>query len=147
MKVLLSIKPEFVEKIFCGEKRYEYRKSVFKNKEVNTIIVYSTMPVGRIVGEFKIKKVHRDAPSQIWEKTSEYSGVEENFYKQYFKGRAHGFAIEISSYTLYDSPIDPKEMFDNFTAPQSFSYIEDYDELLADRKNMCVVRHYETADV
>ena len=30
MKVLLSIKPEFVEKIFSGEKRFEYRKFAFK---------------------------------------------------------------------------------------------------------------------
>ena len=30
MKVLLSIKPEFVEKIFSGEKRFEYRKNIFK---------------------------------------------------------------------------------------------------------------------
>lgn len=33
MEVLLAIKPEFVEKIFSGEKKYEFRKVVFK-KEV-----------------------------------------------------------------------------------------------------------------
>ena len=27
MKVLLSIKPEFVQEIFTGKKKYEYRKS------------------------------------------------------------------------------------------------------------------------
>lgn len=30
MKILLSIKPRFVEKIISGEKLYEYRKVVFK---------------------------------------------------------------------------------------------------------------------
>lgn len=30
MKVLLSIKPEFVEKIFAGEKKFEYRRTIFK---------------------------------------------------------------------------------------------------------------------
>ena len=35
MKVLLSIKPEYVDKIFSGEKRYEYRKSMFKNKNID----------------------------------------------------------------------------------------------------------------
>lgn len=52
MKVLLSIKPEFVEKIFSGEKRFEYRKSIFKQQNIDTIVIYSTMPVGMIVGEF-----------------------------------------------------------------------------------------------
>ena len=56
MRVLLSIKPEFVEKIFSGEKLYEYRKAMFKNVNVSSVVIYSTMPVGKIVGEFKFKK-------------------------------------------------------------------------------------------
>lgn len=32
MNVILSIKPEFVEKIFSGEKQYEYRKVLFKQR-------------------------------------------------------------------------------------------------------------------
>lgn len=32
MKVLLSIKPEFANKIFEGTKRFEFRKSIFKKK-------------------------------------------------------------------------------------------------------------------
>ena len=31
MKVLLSIKPEFAEKILNGTKRFEFRKGIFKN--------------------------------------------------------------------------------------------------------------------
>ena len=38
MKVLLSIKPEFAEKIFNGTKKYEFRKSIFKNKDVDKVI-------------------------------------------------------------------------------------------------------------
>ena len=40
MKVLLSIKPEFADKIFNGTKKYEFRKSIFKNKDVDTVVVY-----------------------------------------------------------------------------------------------------------
>ena len=40
MRVLLSIKPEFVEKIFSGEKLYEYRKAMFKNVNVSTVVIY-----------------------------------------------------------------------------------------------------------
>lgn len=47
MRVLLSIKPEFVEKIFSGEKLYEYRKAAFKNEGISSIVIYSTMPVGK----------------------------------------------------------------------------------------------------
>ena len=51
MKVLLSIKPEFVKEIFEGRKKFEYRKSIF-TKDVTSVIVYSTKPEGMIVGEF-----------------------------------------------------------------------------------------------
>ena len=57
MKILLSIKPEFVEEIFSGRKKFEYRKAIFTNKKVTSVIVYSTMPVGKIVGEFTIEEV------------------------------------------------------------------------------------------
>lgn len=45
MKVLLSINPEYVEKIFSGIKKYEYRRSIFKNEAVDTIVIYSTSPI------------------------------------------------------------------------------------------------------
>ena len=50
MKALLSIKPEYVEKIISGEKEYEYRKRIFKQK-IKSVIIYCTMPVGEIIGE------------------------------------------------------------------------------------------------
>ena len=30
MKILLSIKPEFAERIFDGSKKYEFRKVIFR---------------------------------------------------------------------------------------------------------------------
>ena len=55
MKVLLSIKPEFVEKIFNGTKKYEFRKSIFKNKNIDTVVVYASSPWQYVIGEFKIE--------------------------------------------------------------------------------------------
>jgi len=37
MKILLSIKPEYAEKIFAGTKKYEFRRSIFKNPDVKTV--------------------------------------------------------------------------------------------------------------
>ncbi|RJE82780.1 ASCH domain-containing protein [Paenibacillus sp. 1011MAR3C5] len=123
MKVLLSIKPEFVEKIFSGEKKYEYRKVIFKKDDVDTIVVYSTMPEGKIVGEFKIEKIIIDCPEAIWEATADGSGISSVFFKQYFGDRLEGYAIKISNPILYDTPIDPKKEYESFFAPQSFCYM------------------------
>ncbi|RAJ11110.1 putative transcriptional regulator [Chitinophaga skermanii] len=122
MRVLLSIKPEFVEKIFSGEKKFEYRKAIFTNKDVNKIVVYATMPVGRIVGEFLIEDILTSSPKAIWNKTKEFSGVQYDFFKSYFDGRDKAYAIKIGSPILYAEPIDPKDMNAQFVTPQSFMY-------------------------
>lgn len=124
MKILLSIKPEYVEKIFNGEKKYEFRKVLFKNQEVEKVIVYSTMPVGKIVGEFEIDEVIKERPHKLWKITKKYSGVERSFYDAYYNGKEYAIAIKIKSTVLYDQPINPKEVFERFTAPQSFMYID-----------------------
>ena len=59
MKVLLSIKPEFVQEIFTGKKKYEYRKAIF-TRSVDKVVVYSTKPVGMIVGEFTVENILND---------------------------------------------------------------------------------------
>ena len=51
MKVLLSIKPEFAEKIFNGTKKYEFRKSIFKNKDVDKVIELVKNAGGKIIKE------------------------------------------------------------------------------------------------
>ena len=76
MKVLLSIKPQYAERIFAGKKKYEYRKSVFKRDDIDTIVVYVTKPVGKVIGEFKIDEILEDTPNVIWKKTKSYSGIE-----------------------------------------------------------------------
>ena len=47
MDVLISIKPKYVKKIISKEKKYEFRKNIFK-KNVDTIIIYTTSPEKKI---------------------------------------------------------------------------------------------------
>lgn len=125
MKVLLSIKPIFANEIFNGNKKFEYRKSIFKNKDIKTIVVYSTKPIGKIIGEFDIEDIIEDSPSEIWRLTKKYSGIEKHLYIDYFLNRAKGYAIKIGKIKKYESPINPYVDYDNFTAPQSFKYIKE----------------------
>ena len=53
MHALLSIKPEYAEKILKGEKLVEFRIVAFA-QEVSKIFIYATSPVCRIVGEFEV---------------------------------------------------------------------------------------------
>ncbi|PGQ52654.1 ASCH domain-containing protein [Bacillus cereus] len=123
MKVLLSIKPEFVEQIVLGNKKFEYRKNIFKRKDISSIVVYATKPYGKVVGEFEIENILIDEPKTIWGKTKDYSGITKTYFNSYFEGRKTGVAIQIKEFKEYDRPLDLCE-FDNTlkVAPQSFCY-------------------------
>lgn len=123
MKALLSIKPQFVEKIFSFEKKYEFRKAIFK-REVDTVVIYSTMPEGKIVGEFRIEDVLCDNLEDIWEQTSEFAGITYEFFKEYFNNKEEAYAIKIGEVIRYETPIDPKLVDASFVPPQSFCYTD-----------------------
>jgi predicted transcriptional regulator len=123
MKVLLSIKPEHAERIFNGSKRFEFRKAIFKNDEVKTVVVYATMPVGRVIGEFTVGEIIENRPSEVWRKTKNYSGITRNFFDEYFTGRAKAFAIEVHNPRLYKKSLNLADVHPSGVAPQSFCYL------------------------
>ena len=122
MKVLLSIKPEFADKIFGGTKKYEFRRSIFKKKEVKTIVVYASSPVQKIIGEFEIETIIKEELNRLWELTKDLSGISEDYFFEYFRNKEAGFAIKIKRTKKYNTPLSIKEDF-NATPPQSFMYL------------------------
>jgi predicted transcriptional regulator len=123
MNVLLSIRPEYVEEIVKGNKRYEFRKSVFK-KDVDEVWIYATSPMKKIIGTFVTGEIIKDTPENLWKNLNEHSGISEKEFFDYFNGAKVGFAIEIESLKLFRFPVDPKTIFHNFTPPQSFFYFD-----------------------
>jgi predicted transcriptional regulator len=122
MKVLLSIKPEFADKIFSGTKKYEFRRSIFKKKEVKTIVVYASSPVQKIIGEFEIETIIKEELNRLWELTKDLSGISEDYFFEYFRNKENGFAIKIKNPKRYNTPLLIREDF-NATPPQSFMYL------------------------
>jgi predicted transcriptional regulator len=123
MRVLLSIKPVHVENIRCGIKTFEFRRRLFARRDIRTVLIYCTMPVGRLVGEFDIANILEDEPEALWASTASGSGISKDFFDAYFEGRSRAFALQIGSLRLYNEPICPREWFDNFTPPQSYMYV------------------------
>lgn len=120
--VLLSIKPGYAEEIINGNKRFEYRTRIFK-KQVKTIVMYVTNPVGLIVGEFSIKQIIVDTPENVWLKTESFAGIKKKDFEAYFSGRDFAYAIELQDVTAYNTPINPFKVWNRFIPPQSFRYI------------------------
>ncbi|CEN87327.1 ASCH domain-containing protein [Paraclostridium sordellii] len=128
MKAILSIKPEFVEKIVSGEKKYEYRKKIFK-QNIESVIIYATKPVGMFIGEFKVKDVVHGDLENVWEKTYRESGISQKYFNKYFSNHDKAYALEIKDLIVYDKPVEPSIIIENFKAPQSFCYLRDFEKV------------------
>lgn len=124
MNVLLSIKPKYVEAMAEGKKSYEFRKSMFRNRSIERVFLYSTKPVGKIAGSFKIGRVISDTPRLLWELFGPASGVTYTDFLDYFKGANLGYAIEITDLRVYQTPVHPDLYIPGFKPPRSFTYID-----------------------
>ena len=123
MKLLLSTKPEYSEKIFSGEKRYEFRKQKPK-RVIDRIFIYECSPSKTIVGWFSVKRIHSGSPEEIWERCRNFSGIEKDKYLTYCNGTKVIHAFEIDETFKFNDPIDPFKIISNFKPPQSFAYLD-----------------------
>jgi predicted transcriptional regulator len=123
MKVLLSIKPEYAMKIFNGEKKYEFRRSIFKDPDITSVVVYASSPLKMVLGEFEIEKILFDNINSLWNETKDHGGISEDKYFKYFENKEKGYAIQIKNFIEYNDPYDIEEKF-NIKPPQSYAYIK-----------------------
>lgn len=120
--ILLSINPEHVSNILMGNKEYEFRKTECKRK-VEKIIIYSTSPIMKVVGEANVDDILIGVPDDIWKKTRDKSGINKNYFDSYYKGKAKAVAYKLSNIIEYEHPKELSEYgIDN--APQSFIYLD-----------------------
>lgn len=121
--VLLSIRPEFVEKIFSGTKRFEFRRVIFKSRNVSRVVVYASSPVQRVVGEFEVDGILALSRRQLWKRTKEFAGIGKGYFDEYFGDKETAYAIRIKSAKRYSNPVTLEELAPSTRPPQSFIYL------------------------
>jgi len=119
--ILLSIKPEYVERIFEGTKRFEFRRRLAA-KTINKIVIYSTSPVMEVVGEVAVVDAISTSPIMLWEQTKDNAGISREKFLEYFDGCQHASAYKLGEITKY---FESKKLsdFNIHQAPQSFVYL------------------------
>ena len=124
--VLVSIKPEFVDKIFDGSKKIELRKVSPNSMPGDLMIVYSTFPEKAIVGICRIQEVIKSTPQEIWDRHSEILGIDEHRYFDYYSQATKAVGIVIESTRRLKSKIplkNIKQQLPSFAPPQTFKYM------------------------
>ena len=120
--VLLSITPEYAQRIIDGTKEFEFRTRQCR-EDITKIIFYSTAPESKVVGEAEIDEVISGAPSAVWELTKHAAGIPRSFFRSYYKGRPVAVAYRLKNVIAYDKP-KVLEDYGIMHIPQSFVYLE-----------------------
>ncbi len=120
-KIILSIKPKYVQQIIKGTKKYEYRTKVAKHN-ITSILIYESYPIKKVVAEVEVLEVLEMTAEDLWNKTCEYSGTSKEYFDEYFRGRNVAYAYKLGKITVYEKA---KDLFDFGIkyAPQSFVYL------------------------
>ncbi len=121
MKVLMSIKPQYANKIFTGEKLYELRRKIFQ-KKVSSIVVYSSSPIMMVIGEIEIEDIIAGTPVSIFHQFEDKICISRDDYFSYFDNTNIAYAIKIGRVNKYHKPKKLSDFGIN-RAPQSYIYL------------------------
>jgi len=123
--IILSIKDRYAKKIISGEKLYEFRGWIWKEK-VKYVYIYASGDIKKIVARFEVDFIDRGTPSKIWEEYCDDSGVTKREFFNYINifGYEEVFCIRIENleilkeenYISLDTIMLKK-------APQRFKYL------------------------
>lgn len=125
--LLLSIKPEYADKIFNEKtKQIELRRVRPRLNKGDLILVYVSSPKKAVVGSFKVKKIIKKPITELWEIVEKQAGINHEDFVNYYKGVSVGVAIFFQEIETFKQPVCLellKEKWSNFHPPQSYRYL------------------------
>jgi predicted transcriptional regulator len=87
MAALLSIWPDFLDRIFCGYKTAEVRKGTLRLLPGEKVWLYCTRPRARLEGFAIVEEVVSSTSVEIWSSLRERLGLSKHEYERYVEGR------------------------------------------------------------
>ncbi|MBT0993153.1 hypothetical protein KIN34_02460 [Cellulomonas sp. DKR-3] len=120
---VMSIRPHFAEAILEQTKLVEFRKRRLA-PDVTTVLIYATMPVGRIIGVFEVAGQQVASPSALWEAHKAHAGIARAAYREYYQGRKFAVGILVQDARRLVRPIELTALDPALVAPQSFAYLQ-----------------------
>lgn len=124
--VLMSIKPEYANKIMSGEKHVELRRFFPQDvAEKSVMFIYSSSPEKAIIGYVRIKKVQKLPIMEIWKLYGKDACIEYKKFRAYFAGKKEGYALILTEPKKFNKAIEREKMQEQhrFSPPQSYKYL------------------------
>ena len=127
-ELLMSIKTKYVNEIFSGIKKYEFRKkSIGENNLKKKIYIYSSGIEKAIIGYITIDKILQGSIDYILKETDCYNNTD---VINYFKDVKVCYALHIKEVHKFNNPIEIEyiKKKNTFNIPEYYRYIKN-DEL------------------
>lgn len=126
--LMLSIKQEYANMIFEGDKQVELRRVRPRHLENgDLILVYVTSPEQALVGVLEVEKVIEMSLDELWKTVKDKAGITHETFTKYYRNSATGFGIFLKNRFSFESPIKLEQLrkeWSNFRPPQCYYYLK-----------------------
>lgn len=127
--LLLSIRPEYANKIFDSNKTVELRRVRPRLlNEGDLVLIYVSSPIKAVFGSFKVDYIIEKPPRELWEEVKDKAGISKvNFY-DYYQGTSKGIGIFFKDIHRFREPVKLQSLrkkLPELKPPQSYRYMTD----------------------
>ena len=124
--IFLSIRSQYVNKIFAGTKTVELRRVRPRYIAKGALaLIYVPSPVQSLVGAFKVDRVVEMPLRELWEAVCDRAGITREEFDAYYEGVSTGVAIYFREVWNLPEPIELRDLKEEvgFHPPQGFRYV------------------------
>jgi predicted transcriptional regulator len=125
--ILISVRPEYFEKILRGEKTIELRRRPVRVSAGTTVWIYETAPKGRLGARAQIAAIFESTPTEVWRRFGHCVGVTKEEFFAYFKGTVYACALLLKRVIALENPLrllHLRKRLGSFVAPQFYRKLE-----------------------
>jgi predicted transcriptional regulator len=142
--LLLSIRPQYADKIFDGTKTVELRRIRPKLEAGDWVLVYVSTPVQALIGMFQVDRVEESSPNRLWTQVRGQAGVTRKEFDLYYMGADRAYGIFLKTTRQLPQPINLeylKQVLSGFQPPQSYRYLTQDEIRLVDNEGQRFSMH------
>lgn len=123
---LISVHPEFADKLLSGEKQVELRRTKLRGA-ISHLAIYATAPRSAVLGWVTVTNVESASPTSLWNAHKQHAGISRARFRRYFQGCKLATAIRVAEPRHLETPFRLSQFRENVSPPQSWRYLSDDD--------------------
>jgi len=131
---LISLEDRFAEGILNGTKLVELRRRSMRLEPNTTVWFYVKVPIGQVIGSARVHSTHSLAPSTLWRRYGDVSGLSRAEFFEYFAGVNRAFALVLKQPKRLEASVSLqalRRLNGSFQPPQFFQHLAEEGPLVS----------------